>query len=114
MLLLLAEGMHFYLYIRNYTIQHGSIDKKIAKSARYRYSYSSHNDGCDEVVWPRHNRLAMEQNTHIIEFQDIGFATKFRGVVDTHPILDKRFIAAEIAWFAGIDRYLEEGAASAT
>jgi hypothetical protein len=33
-LLLLAEGMHFYLYIPNYTIQHGSIDKKIAKSAR--------------------------------------------------------------------------------
>jgi hypothetical protein len=27
-LLLLAEGTHFYLYIRNYTIQHGSIDKK--------------------------------------------------------------------------------------
>jgi hypothetical protein len=33
-LLLLAEGMHFYLYLRNYTIQHESIDKKIAKSAR--------------------------------------------------------------------------------
>ncbi len=55
----------------------------------------------------------MEQNTHIIEFQDIGFATKFGGVVDTHSILDKRFITAQIVWLTGIDRYLEEGAASA-
>ena len=75
--------------------------------------YAPHNDGCYEVVWPRHNRLAMEQNTRIIEFQDIGFAAKFGGVVDTHSILDKRFITAQIVWLTGIDRYLEEGAASA-
>jgi hypothetical protein len=56
----------------------------------------------------------MEQNTPIIEFQDIGLAAKFGGVVDTHPILDKRFITAQIVWFMGIDRYLEEGTTSAT
>ena len=56
----------------------------------------------------------MEQNTHIIEFQDIGFATKFRGVVDTHPILDKRFVMTGITWLMGIDRYFKEGTTSAT
>ncbi len=56
----------------------------------------------------------MEQNTHIIEFQDIGFATQLRGVVDTHPILDKQFVMTGITWLTGIDRYFKEGAASAT
>ena len=30
-----------------------------------------------------------------------------------YPILDKRFIAAQIAWLTGTDRYLKEGATSA-
>ena len=30
-----------------------------------------------------------------------------------HAVLDKRFIAAKIAWLLGIDRYLEERATSA-
>jgi hypothetical protein len=55
----------------------------------------------------------VEQQTHIIQFQDIGLATKLRGVVDMDPILDKRRIAAGIMRFTGIDRYLKEYATSA-
>ena len=55
----------------------------------------------------------MEQETYIIKLQNIELATKFRGVVDTQAILDKRFIAAEIMWLAGIDRYLKESTTSA-
>jgi hypothetical protein len=55
----------------------------------------------------------MEQETRIIQFQDIGLATELRGVVDVYSVLDKRFVTAGIAWFMGIDRYLKEGAASA-
>ena len=67
-----------------------------------------------EVIWTRHNWLAMEQDTRIIQFQDIRLATEFWGVVDVYSVLYEPFVTAGITWFTGIDRYLEEGAASAT
>jgi hypothetical protein len=76
--------------------------------------YSSHDEGRHEVIWTRHDWLAMEQETRIIKFQDIRLATQLRGVVDVYSVLDERFVTAGITWFTGIDRYLEEGAASAT
>lgn len=38
---------------------------------------------------------------------------KFRRVIDTHTILDKRFVGIEIPWLASIDRYFKEGTTSA-
>ena len=55
----------------------------------------------------------MEQDTRIIQFQDIRLATKLWGVVDVYSVLDEPFITAGITRFTGIDRHLEEGAASA-
>ena len=55
----------------------------------------------------------MKQDPCVIQFQDIRLAAKFRGVVDPHTVLDKRFIAAQIAWLVGIDRYLKEDPTSA-
>jgi len=56
----------------------------------------------------------MEQDTRIIKFQDIGLAAELWGIVDVYSVLDKQFVTAGITWFTGIDRYLKEGAASAT
>jgi hypothetical protein len=56
----------------------------------------------------------MEQDTRIIQFQDIGLAAELWRVVDMYSVLDERFVTAGITWFTGIDRYLEEGATSAT
>ena len=56
----------------------------------------------------------MEQDTRIIQFQDIRLAAELWGVVDVYSVLDERFVTAGITWFTGIDRYLKEGAASAT
>ena len=75
--------------------------------------YSSHDESRHEVIWTRHDWLAMEQDTRIIQFQDIRLAAKLWGVIDVYSVLDERFVTAWITWFAGIDRYLEEGAASA-
>jgi hypothetical protein len=76
--------------------------------------YSSHDNGRYEVIWPRHDWLAMEQDTRIIQFKNIGLTAELWGVVDVYIVLDERFITARITWFTGIDRYLKEGAASAT
>ena len=75
--------------------------------------YSSHDEGRYEVIWTRHDWLAMEQETRIIQFQDIRLATELWGVVDVYSVLDEPFVKAGITWLTGIDRYLEEGAASA-
>ncbi len=55
----------------------------------------------------------MEQDTRIIQFQDIRLAAELWGVVDVYSVLDERFVTAGITGFTGIDRYLKEGAASA-
>lgn len=56
----------------------------------------------------------MEQDTRIIQFKNIGLTAELWGVVDVYIVLDERFVTAGITWFTGIDRYLKEGAASAT
>jgi hypothetical protein len=72
-----------------------------------------HNHLCQQVFGAGHDRPAAEEQTHEIEFQHIGCASEFGGVVDVRPVLFKGFVAARFFWCAGIDRYLEEGAASA-
>lgn len=76
--------------------------------------YSSHDDGRHEVIWTRHDWLAMEQDTRIIQFKNIGLVAELWRVVDVYSVLDERFVTAGITWFTGIDRYLKEGATSAT
>jgi len=73
----------------------------------------AHDDVCNQVFWAGHDRFAAEEDTHVVEFQDIGFATEFGRVVDARVVLRKGCVVGRIFWRAGIDRYLEEGSASA-
>jgi len=75
--------------------------------------YPPHNHLCQQIFWPRHDGSAAEEQAHEVEFQHIGFASKFGSVVDARAILLEGFVATGLLWCAGIDRYLEEGAASA-
>ena len=75
--------------------------------------HAPHNHLCQQVFGTRHNRPAAEEQTREVEFQYIGFASEFGGVIDARAILLEGFVAARFFWCAGIDRYLEEGAASA-
>jgi hypothetical protein len=72
-----------------------------------------HNHLCQQVFGAGHDRPAAEEQAHEIEFQHIRFASESGGVVDARVVLLEGFVAAYIIWCAGIDRYLEEGAASA-
>ena len=72
-----------------------------------------HNHLCQQIFRPRHDGPAAEEQAHEVEFQYVGFASEFGGVVDARPVLFEGFVAAHFFWCAGIDRYLEEGAASA-
>lgn len=72
-----------------------------------------HNHLCQQIFWPRHDGSAAEKQAHEVEFQHIGFLSKFGGVVDARAVLFKGCVATGFLWRAGIDRYLEEGAASA-
>ena len=72
-----------------------------------------HNDLCQQVFVAGHDGPAAEEQAHEVEFQHLGFATEFRGVVDARAVLFKGLVATRLYWLAGIDRYLEEGAASA-
>lgn len=56
----------------------------------------------------------MKEEAHVIEFEDIRFALQLRRVVDTGAILLEGDIAAGIFWCRCVDRYIIEGAASAT
>ncbi len=70
-------------------------------------------DLCQQIFRARHDGPAAEEQAHEVEFQHIGFASEFGRVVDARAILLEGFVAARLPWCAGIDRYLEEGAASA-
>lgn len=72
-----------------------------------------HNHLCQQVLWPGHDRSAAEEQTHVVEFEYIGFVAESGGVVDARAILLEGFVAGCVFGCAGIDRYLEEGAASA-
>lgn len=72
-----------------------------------------HNHLRQQVFGAGHNRPATEKQAHEVEFQHIGFLSKFGGVVDARAVLLKGCVATGFLWRAGIDRYLEEGAASA-
>lgn len=74
---------------------------------------SSHEEVRYEIIWTRHDWPAVEQDTRIIQFQDIRLATELWGVVDVYPVLDEPFVTAGITRFTSIDRYFEEGDASA-
>ncbi len=67
-----------------------------------------------QVLRASHKRPAAEQDTHIIKLHGIRLASKPGGVVDMNAILHKRHIAVGVTRLAGIDRYLEKGATSAT
>jgi hypothetical protein len=97
-------------------LQRGKSDHQPGSINRYPAIklYSAHEESRQEVIWTRHNWLAMEQDTRIIQFQDIGLAAELWGVVDVYSVLDEPFITAGITRLTGIDRYLKEGAASAT
>jgi hypothetical protein len=75
---------------------------------------AAHDDFGYQILRPRHNWLTAEQDTHIIQLKDLGFATEFRRVIDARTVLHKRFIAINILRFTSIDRYLIECTASAT
>jgi len=72
-----------------------------------------HDDLRNQVFGTGHDGFAAEEDTHVVEFQDIGFATEFGRVVDARVVLRKGGVVGRIFWRAGIDRYLEEGSASA-
>ena len=72
-----------------------------------------HNHLRQQIFRPRHDRPAAEEQAHVIELKHIGFASEFGGVVDARAVLLEGFVAGYIFGCAGIDRYLEEGAASA-
>jgi len=55
----------------------------------------------------------VKEEAHIIEFEDIRFALQLRRVVDTHTILLKEGVAADIFRHRCIDRHIIERAASA-
>jgi hypothetical protein len=75
--------------------------------------YPPHYHACHQFLRPGQNRLPPEERARIVEFQQIGFASQPGGIVNRQPVLLERLIEAGIARRAGIDRYLEEGAASA-
>ncbi|HEV2583461.1 MAG TPA: hypothetical protein VGT44_21555 [Ktedonobacteraceae bacterium] len=66
-----------------------------------------------QLFRPGHNRLAAEEDAHKVQFQHVGFAGEPGRIVDVRTVLLEGVVAAGITWRSGIDRYLEEGAASA-
>ena len=67
----------------------------------------------NQVFGAGHDGFAAEEDARIVEFQHIGFAGKPGRVVDARVVLRKGCVVGRIFWRAGIDRYLEEGSASA-
>jgi len=72
-----------------------------------------HNHLRQQILRPRHDRPAAEEQTHVVKFQHIGFVAEFGSIVDARPVLLEGLVATRLHRLAGIDRYLEEGTASA-
>ncbi|MGH2498344.1 MAG: hypothetical protein ACRDIV_26925 [Ktedonobacteraceae bacterium] len=72
-----------------------------------------HNHLRQQLLWAGHDGATAEKQAHEVEFQHVGFLSKFGGVVDARAVLFKGCVATGLLWLAGIDRYLEESAASA-
>ena len=75
--------------------------------------HPSHNHFRQQILRSRHNWSAAEEQAHVVEFKYVGFVAEFRSIVDARAVLLEGCVAAHIFWRMGIDRYLEEGAASA-
>jgi hypothetical protein len=74
---------------------------------------AARDDPGKQVIRSGHDRLAVEEDTYVIEFQCVRQAAKFWRVVDTHAILLAQFVAAYFPWLMSVDRHVEESPTSA-
>lgn len=72
-----------------------------------------HDHTGDQLLWTGHDRFAVEEYAHVVQFQRGGRMGQRGRVVDGDTILLEQGVLLRIAWGARIDRYVEEFAASA-